>query len=67
MEEFKELKHLMYGDALEIWHCSAWRRELFNVHRYLRESCKDGTSLFSVMLSERTRGTEHKLENVKFH
>lgn len=55
------------GMHWEIWHCSAWRRELFNVHRYLREGCKDGTSLFSMMLSERTRGTEHKLENVKFH
>lgn len=55
------------GMHWERWHCSAWKRKLFNVHRYLREGCKDGNSLYSVMPSERTRGTEYKLENGKFH
>ena len=38
------------------------------MYKYLKGGCKeDGTRLFSVVLSDKTRGNGHKLKYMKFH
>jgi len=69
MKMIRRLQHLSYEERLrELWLISLKKRRLkgdfINAYKYLKSRCqKDGTKLFSVVPSNRTRGNGHKLNH----
>jgi len=69
MKTIKRLKHRSYEERLrDLGLFSLEKRRLQGIYKRLKGRCmEEGARLFSVMLSGRTRGNEHKLKEVKFH
>ena len=73
----KELEHLSYEERLrELGLFSlekrqprgTWTFTFINVNKYLIEGNEDeGARLFSIVLTDRTRGSGHKLKHMRLH